>query len=227
MPFSIVRSNSRERFTEVLINLAFIESNEGSGEPSTEIKILRGLFYVHLYSALEKAINETIEQTILLVKQDNVKNKHYLRIFNVISLNPRMQSFKSCRSKDYFSRSTQIFECLDSDESFDLSNTIFSDALMNIWAKTIEVTIDSFGAQPINIQPRARLTIDEVVDKRNAVAHGRESPVTIGERHRSDTLRTKTQEIQLVVEQFISIFEDYIINKAYINPAHLNEYNQA
>src|SRR5690606_14104426 len=108
MPFSFVRASSRERFTEVFINLAFIEANEGLGETSVEVKILRGLFYVHLYSALEKAVNETIEQTILLVKEDGVKNKHYENAFNVISLNSKMQSFKQCSNKNYFSKSAEV-----------------------------------------------------------------------------------------------------------------------
>lgn len=227
MSFSIVRSNARERFSEVFVYLAFIESNEESSAASIEVKILRGLFYVHLYSALEKAINETIEQTILLVKQDGVKNKHYKNIFNVISLNSKMQAFKSCRNKRYFSKSADVFESLESEESYDLNDTVFSENLQNIWYKTIQETIRSFGATSISVEPRVRLTIDELVEKRNAVAHGRQTPVSVGERHRVDVLRTKAQEIQLVVEQFISTFEDYVRNKKYIDPLYLEDYLQA
>lgn len=227
MPFSIVRSNSRERFSEVLVNLAFIELQEGDGAASIEVKILRGLFYVHLYSALEKAVNETIEQTILLVKNESVKNKHYENSFNVISLNSKMQGFKQCSYKNYFSKSAEVFESLVSEDSFDLNNTLFSENLQNIWYKTLQETVRSFGANQISIDPRVRLTIDEVVEKRNAVAHGRETPVSVGERHRADILRTKTQEIQLVVEQFISTFEEYMLNKKYINPIYLHEYHRA
>lgn len=227
MPFSIVRSNIRERFGEVFVYLAFIESNEESSASSIEVKILRGLFYVHLYSALEKAVNETIEQTILLVKQDGVKNKHYKNIFNVISLNSKMQAFKQCRNKSYFSKSADVFEGLGSEESYELNDTVFSENLQNIWYKTIQETIRSFGAAPISVEPRVRLTIDELVEKRNAVAHGRETPVSVGERHRVEVLRTKAQEIQLVVEQFISTFEGYIRNKKYIDPLYLDDYLQA
>lgn len=227
MPFSIIRSDSRERFSEVLVNLAFIESNELRDAASIEVKILRGLFYVHLYSALEKAINETIEQTILLIKSDSVKNKHYENSFNVISLNSKMQGFKQCNYKSYFLKSAEVFESLGSENVFDLNNTLFSENLQNIWYKTLQETIRSFGATQISIEPRVILTIDEVVDKRNAVAHGRETPVSVGERHRAEVLRTKTQEIQLVVEQFISTFEDYVIKKKYINPLYLHEYHRA
>lgn len=227
MPFSIVRSNSRERFSEVLVNLAFIESTEADSATSVEVRILRGLFYVHLYSALEKVVNETIEQTILLVKSESVQNKHYENSFNVISLNSKMQGFKQCSYKNYFTKSIEVFESLGAEDSFDLNNTLFSENLQNIWYNTLQETVRSFGANPISIDPRVRLTIDEVVEKRNAVAHGRETPVSVGERHRANILRTKTQEIQLVVEQFISTFEEYVLNKKYINPLYLHEYQHA
>jgi hypothetical protein len=227
MPFRIIRSNSRERFSEVLVNLAFIESIESDAEASKEVRILRGLFYVHLYSALENVVNETIEQTILLVKSERVKNKHYENSFNVISLNSKMQGFKNCSNKNYFSKSAEVFESLGSDDNFDLNNTLFSDNLQNIWYKTLQETIRSFGATPITVDLRIKLTIDEVVEKRNAVAHGRETPLSVGERHRTDALRAKTQDIQLVVEEFLGTFEDYVLSKKYINPLYLNEYHRA
>lgn len=225
MTFDIVRANSRERFSEVQINLNYIESIEPAGEATPEVKVLRGLYYVHLYSALEKALNETIEQAILLIKSKNIKNLHFATPFNVISLNSKMQSFKQCGYKDYFDKSSEVFESINSEEVFDISNTIFSQNLQNVWFKTIQNTIRSFGAAPIQVEPRVKLTIDEVVDKRNAVAHGRETPTVIGERHRANVLRTKTQEIQLVIEQVISTFEDYIANYEFLKATYVQEYS--
>lgn len=224
MTFDIVRANSRERFSEVQINLNHIESIEPDGEATPEVKIMRGLYYVHLYSALEKALNETIEQTILIIKSKSIKNLHFSTPFNVISLNSKMQSFKQCGYKEYFDRSSEVFESVDSENVFDISNTIFSQNLQNVWYKTIQDTIRSFGATPIQVEPRVKLTIDEIVDKRNAVAHGRETPIVIGERHRSNVLRTKTQEIQMVIEQVISTFEEYIENYEFLKSSYVQEY---
>lgn len=226
MSFSIVRANSRERFVEVFVNLSYIESIEPEGEAPLEVKILRGLYYVHLYSALEKAVNETVEQVILLIKSEKVKNKHFMLPFNVISLNTKMQSFKQCSYKDYFKKSAEVFMSMNSEDLFDVSDTVFSQNLQNVWYKTIKETIQSFGANDILVEQRVMHTIDEVVEKRNAVAHGRETPVSVGERHRSNVLRIKTQEIQLVVEQIIETFEDYISNKKYLNPNYIQQYQE-
>lgn len=210
MPFSITKSNSRERFSEVYMNLSYIESIEPDDEQPPHVKVLRGLYYVHLYSALEKVVNETIEQTIILIKNKRIKNKHYKTAFNVISLNAKMQGFKACGYKDYFLKSSEIFDSLVSDDVFEISNTIFSSNLQNVWFKTIQDTVRSFGAKPLQVEPRVTFTVDEVVDRRNAVAHGRQTPISVGERFRCDVLRKKTQEIQLVADLFVATFEEYI-----------------
>ncbi|MDH0349080.1 MAE_28990/MAE_18760 family HEPN-like nuclease [Aeromonas dhakensis] len=224
MPLSIVRSNSRGLFNEVLVNLSFIESMEPQGEAPITIKILRGLFYVHLYSALEKAVNETVDQVILIIKNNTVKNKHFTMHLNIITLHSKMQSFKECGYKEYFKKSYDIFNSIDSEESFEIIETVFSSSLQNVWFNTIQEIIDSFGAEKMTIHPRVRYTIDEIVEKRNAVAHGRESPTSVGERHRCEILRKKTQEIQLFVEEFISTFENYITDKKYLKPDFIDQY---
>ena len=200
----------RRRFVEVLANLNFIASIEPDDDSPLHIKILRGQYYVHLYGALEKTINETVEHTLLVINAKNVCNHHFKTGFNAISLHPKMQGFKTSGFKDYFNRSAEIFSLIDSNSVLDINNTIFSNALQNVWHSTIQETLQCFGIQEVNFSPRVRATIDEIVENRNAVAHGRETPSTIGERHRVDVLRVKTNEIRDVAEKIIDIFEAYI-----------------
>lgn len=227
MPFSTLRTKARERFSEVLLYLTHIESSEPRNPTevtSPIVKIQRGLFYVHLYSVLEKTINEVVEHAILSIKSKNIQNRHFETVLNVISLNPKMQAFKSCGYRDYINRSISVFTCIDSDNCYELNNTIFSQNLQNMWFETIQKLLASFGIPPLDIEPRVRYTIDEVTDKRNAVAHGRETPLTIGETHKANVLRIKTNEIQLAANMVIDLFEDYIINQNYIRSEYRHIY---
>ena len=217
MPFSTVKRKCRERFSEVLINLSHIESiepNELTEEAPAYVKIQRGLYYVHLYSAFEKTVNEVVETALSIIESKGVKNKHFETTFNVISLNSKMQSFKSCGYKDYFNKSADVFKGIGSNESFEISNTIFSQNLQNVWFETIQQVLDSFGIS--RIDPVFKPIVNEVVNKRNAVAHGRETPKAVGERHRANVLREKTEKIQLIADIFIDSFETYISDLAYI-----------
>ena len=227
MPLEAVKSNSRSRFSEVLINISYIESIEPR-EPHiatpAQVKILRGMFYVHLYAALEKSINEVVEQTLILVNSKNIPNKHYTTSFNTISLNSHMQAFKSVGYKGYINKSVEVFQAIEADNSFDITNTLLSTSLQNIWHETIQQTLSCFGIPAIEFEPRVRLTIDEIVEKRNAVAHGREMPTTIGERHRSKVLRQKMQEIQQVVDLVITEFEVFITDLKFVKKEYAEQY---
>lgn len=227
MPLKAVKSNSRSRFSEVLINLSYIESIEPRDlhtETPTQVKILRGMFYVHLYAALERSINEVVEQTLILINSKNIPNRHYTTSFNTISLNAHMQAFKSVGYKGYIAKSIEVFQAIEAENSFDITNTLLSTSLQNIWHETIQQTLACFGIQAIDFEPRVRLTIDEIVEKRNAVAHGREMPTTIGERHRSKVLRQKMQEIQQVVDLVISAFEVFITDLKFVKEEYVERY---
>lgn len=227
MLFEVVKRNSRGRFSEVFVNLAYIESLEPRNpqeETPIQAKILRGLYYVHLYAAFEKTINEVVEQTLILIGTKNVINRHYATPFNTISLNHKMQAFKDSGYKGYIAKSIDVFRAIDSDESFVITNTLLATSLQNVWHKTIQETLACFGIATINFEPRVRLTIDEIVEKRNAVAHGREMPAKVGESHRSNVLRQKTQEMQQVVDLVISAFEVFISDRSYLKTEYSNEY---
>jgi hypothetical protein len=182
------------------------------------------MYYVHLYAAMERAVNETVEQTILLIKNQAVLNRHYKTEFNAVSLHSKMQGFKTSGYKDFFSRSAEVFCAVDAEEAFDLHNTMFSSNLQNVWYETLQQTLKCFGVPGFHLESRVRFTVDEIVEKRNAVAHGRESPVTVGERHRCEVLRQKTQEIQTAVDLFVDTFETYITQKLYIKDHYRPNY---
>ena len=99
MSFSIVRNNARARFNENQIYLSYITSLEPSmiTDPiSLELKIMKGLFQVHLYASLEKTLNELIENTLVHIASNGIKNVHFSVPFNTISLVDKLKSFKDC-----------------------------------------------------------------------------------------------------------------------------------
>lgn len=221
MSFTNVKSLTSTRFSEVQLFLNYIKSQE-PGNPTDptpiEVKIMRGLFYVHLYSTLEKSINEVVQKTLLLINAQNVKNNHFTLAFNTISVLDKLKSLKDCSHKNFVDKSVQLFDEVGSRNIRTINETAFSNNLQNVWMNTIEEILSAFGIKNIEIQARQKATIDEIVDKRNAVAHGRESASYVGERHRTDILRTKLDIAQNFTIQIIDTFDEYIENKKYLKP---------
>ena len=221
MSYQPVRDRARQNFNEVLQYLNYITSQEPDNitfVTPIEIKIMRGLFYVHLYAALEKTVNDIVQQTLIKVSSHNVKHNHYTIPFNAISLMNRLRSFKDSSYNIFIQKSTEIFEDMTCSRVSTINETAFSNNLQNVWIRTIDEVRKAFGMAPFALEPRVKATVDEVVDKRNAVAHGRENASTIGERHKTDVLRVKMDIVTNFTYQLIDEFETYYTGRYFLKP---------
>lgn len=219
MSFSNIRNNTRTRFSEVQTYLNHLSSLEPVNVTETvplEFNIMKGLFHVHLYAALEKAVNELIEHTLIHIKAQRVKQNHYSIPFNTISLVDKLKSFKACGYRSFFEKAIDIFSEMTSSNVQSLNEAVFANQLQNVWTATIIEVTKAFGITNFKIEPRVKATIDELVEKRNAVAHGRESAVAVGERFRIDVIRVKMDIIINFTYQLIDVFEDYYTTKKFI-----------
>lgn len=227
MSFTSVKNQNSSRFNEVQLLLNYITSLEPTlpTDPTpSEVKILRGLFYVHLYAALEKSMNDVVQKTILLINSKNIKNRHYTLAFNSISVFDKIQSLKESGYKKVIERTIQLFAEVGSANVRNLNETTFSKRLQNVWIDTIEEVMLAFGMPPLVLTARERATIDEIVDKRNAVAHGGESASYVGERHRAAVLRVKLQIAQDFMINVIDRFEEFYDNKKFLKPVMKKHY---
>lgn len=227
MNFAVVRNETRDRYNEVLILLNHISSLEPSVPtdlPSAEVKILRGLAFVHIYAAFEKSINELVQKTLIGVSALNVQNNHCILPFSAISANNRLRSFKDCSYRSFYPKASELFDAITSKDTVIIQETIFSNDLQNVWYKTIVEVRKTFGMKPLILNPRVRATVDEVVDKRNAIAHGRETTIVVGSNFDSTQIRDKLTIVQEFNDLLIDEFESYLINRRFIKSAVRKKY---
>lgn len=185
---------------------------------------MRGLFYVHLYAAIEKTLNELVEDVLLTIKNKNVKNKDLKIHVNVISLHPKLLSFKDCSSKNFLERAKTIFLGTVSEDIYPINETMMGMYMQNIHYSTLQNISILFELSEFNSNPLDKLLIDEIVDKRNAVAHGREQASYIGQLFNTQQLRNKMMTAQQIIFSYIDIFDNYIASKDYIRDSLRTNY---
>lgn len=220
MTFASARRIAAERFNESLIYLNYISALEPNpGEPvGQEIKVMKGLFLVHLYGALEKSTTDTVQLLLTSIKSLQPKNADVILPFNVISMARHWKSIKDTKYKGAFLQMQDFFSALESNSFHGIDETLFSALLMNIWAKTIDEVVGALGISGFNLTVSDRALIDELVDKRNAVAHGRESAASVGEKYRCDELRKRLNDIQTLMTTFIDRLEVYFEQREFLQP---------
>ncbi|KAF0568714.1 hypothetical protein FQV37_772 [Psychrobacter nivimaris] len=227
MTFDSIRRKNNSRFNEVQVYLNFITSLEPQspqGTTSNEVKIMRGLFYVHLYAVIEKSVNEMVETTISIINSSRVQSNHFTLEFNTIAKINKIQAIKDCSNKKMLIKSADLFEEINSTRVVEINETSFSMKLQNIWADTIEEILTSFGIKNFRLETEEKVAVNEIVDNRNKVAHGRETAVKIGERHRADALRRRLNTAQLLISKVLDSLEDFYTRKAYIKPVARRRY---
>lgn len=120
--------------------------------------------------------------------------------------------------------SIDLFIKTGSNDVIKLNETTFSNSLQNIWIKTLEESLRALGIESPNLEISEKVTVNEIVDKRNAVAHGRDSAAAIGEKFRADVLRKKMDTITTVTQKIIDVTELNFTNKKYIKPPYKRLY---
>jgi hypothetical protein len=221
MPFSGVKNRTSERFNEVQIFLNYISSLEtdSSSVIPLELKIMKGLFYVHLYSAFEKSINEVIETCLLLIASKNVRFKHFSPTLLSIALSDKVKSLVDSNHQSSMTKSAEIFEASISQNIANINETALSNKLQNVWVKTINEVVKILGMEEVMISAQMKITINEIVDKRNAVAHGRDSAASIGERFRANELRDRLNLVSSATHIIIDSIEVHCEKMRYIKPS--------
>jgi hypothetical protein len=220
MTFSSARGIASARLNESLVYLNYISSIEPSaGVPvAVDYKVMKGLFFVLLYGALEKSATESIQLLLVQIKSLEPKNEHVTTPFNVVSMARKWKSIKDKGYKGAFSQMTDFFSALESNDYLGIDETLFSDLMQNVWANTIDEVVGAFGMSGFTLTIAERVLVDELVNNRNAIAHGRESAASVGERYRCDELRRRHGDIQALINNFIDRLETYFNTREFVRP---------
>lgn len=236
MPLNRNRQKAAALFNVVTSNLFHLEAEERKlndanlqddvNKPNPVIhKIQKGLYFVHLYSAFEKSVNDLVVRTLAVIESKEVKHKHYSLTFNTVAMDAKLMSYKSAGKDRVLGCAVSIFETMGLDEHTRLNESMFAAKLQNVWFDTAQLTLMSFGITPLQ-DPNGSLkvAIDEVVDKRNAVAHGRMTADVVGSFQRCNVLQERTVAIQTVLASITDKLEDFLNDKKYIAESYRDLY---
>ncbi|MBU2018503.1 MAG: hypothetical protein KJ941_02550 [Bacteroidetes bacterium] len=220
MPYSVLKAEVASRFLEVGHLLNSIKSIEDSHSapaiPPVEYRILKGLFYVHLYACIEFSINKSVIHTLTLIKSRNVRYQHFENKFYTVALFSNVQSVRDCKSKSILDKSADLFNNTESMDISKFDETLLSQYLQNIWGKSFNQITKTLGASTFSIAPRDYKIFDEIVENRNKVAHGRDSAVNIGSSPTYSDLKSKFDTVIDVINRYIYHLETFYSNKEFI-----------
>ncbi|MFQ2325571.1 MAE_28990/MAE_18760 family HEPN-like nuclease [Aeromonas dhakensis] len=227
--FSSQRQSSTTRLIEVRDLLAELKKMEDIPPTPDLLHVvgIRGLLIVNLYACLEFSVNQAVERTLIIVDSLCVPYAHMTHKFHTVSMSDAFKSIKDSGAKKTWECRIKFIEKLFSSQPCHVNSSTFSLDLQNVWPNTLKELLSCFGIDKPHL-PNVMYAghIDDIVNKRNAVAHGRESPQIIGRSQRCLELEAKWHIISETCEHIISVFDEYVNNLEFIIPSMRGKYSK-
>lgn len=206
----ISRSIIDQRFFEVRVFISHIKTIESQETPPTDedyVKIMRGLFYVHLYGAFEKSINLATSAFINALTSLGIKLCDATHSFLPMALDSKFKSLENTNGATWRKR-IELMQLPTTNEVANINDSIFSQQLQNAWPETIYSIMNYMGIGIAQFESNDILAMKEVVEFRNQVAHGRNSPLVLGTGKKSDLLEKRFISATNMINTYINHLEN-------------------
>lgn len=218
MSFENAQIEIRDRFSESNSLLAFLRANGPAPlQPASEnFKSLKGLWLVSIYSAVEKSVNSVMESALEVISSHNNKSIDCIPSLHSIFHFGGIQSVRGCGRERIFDKSVSLFETTHSETVMKVIDNPLADSLQNVDATTISWLLGLFGAPNISVPAPSIGRVNALRERRNAVAHGRESASKVGERYTIQELENIYNASDEIITAFFLILSDYCTNQRYL-----------
>jgi hypothetical protein len=215
MPFSASISPAiTTRFVEVQELLSFIERGEKAppARDPTEIRLMRGLFYVHLYGAFEFSVNRIIVGAAQAINQAQVPHSNVSHALGTLVLDRNFNSLSQTGRQ--WPKRLELIQLRISDTVARIDDG--SVDMQNIWLHSLEQIFQIFGvSKPVMFDVTKTGYIREVVEARNKIAHGQDSPLVYGSTKRCAELQIVHDAIRTEAFYILDCFNDYVEAQSY------------
>ncbi len=213
-----IEKDSDIRIREVSFFLKAIKRLENeSGYSPIEIKAMKGLFFVHLYGVLEFTIVNSVTFLLQKIREDKYNIHQFKPTMLSIVLDSECKSLASSGVKKKWERRWTLFEKIFSSEEATINDTVIPADGMNFKYPQLESIKKALCiGDPIIPEKRLIGKLEELAENRNAIAHGRESPVAIGSRYTVRDLGKRLNDIDLLRSHIITVFKSHYSKKSFL-----------
>lgn len=228
----IAREGTNDRLSEARLLYSSIKNLElldGEPQPVTPMSLtLRGLIFVSLYGAIEYAVTQGVQAFINHLCGLSVETKHLEQSLYSIALDSQLKSARDGSEKKKWEARRDIFSHQFSSSLCDIPDTVFGTYLHNVYPKTILEIFLCFGiTKPATQHPSEIGYFKEITEKRNAVAHGRESASEAGRSLSLNELEIRLSAVYSICSHFLDILEEQALEVKFVKARYRAAYRNA
>lgn len=186
----------------------------------------KGLFLVVLYAAFEFTVTRIVSDMANYVSGRSIPCEHIDRSMLPLALDPQFKSVATpAKRSAKWEKRTALVGRIGSSSTVRLHDESLTEELGNVWPNALRQIFQAFGlsSSPFH-SSAAQQYIHDLVDRRNAIAHGRESAVDIGQAYSSPMLERLFEELEKSKDHLFAEFDNFLSAKSYVDSAHRAAY---
>lgn len=221
MTFVGAQNEMRERFAESASLLGHVrqQSPEVLAPLDSVQKSLRGLWLVSLYAAFERSANAIVEAAIQEVGSHGSRSIDCVPPIHSIIHFSKIQAVKDCGSAKVFDRSVNLFDAAFSEDKLKSFENPLAERMQNVGGDTLEWLAGLFGVSGFLVAPPDRGRLNSLRERRNAVAHGRDSASEVGQRYTLDELTNLYNSADAASTAFFLAMREHCSQRLYLRAA--------
>jgi hypothetical protein len=209
-----VEAETTGRLVEVQSYLRFLRSihrvsRSSVGQPG--FAAAKGFFFVHLYGVYENTVTSSLREALRIINRSNV---------SMVECKPSLLSLaldSECEALSFSGRSTTwnkriaIFERARSEDAIEINEALVPTDGRNFQFGQLQSIWAAFAIQhPVLPDMRLKGLLEELVEKRNAIAHGRETASAVGRRFTVQDLESRYRAMNRLCTHVVSTFDEYL-----------------
>ena len=209
--FATVSAGIADRHLSSQRTVALIKSLEETSNV-TLASACKGLAFVQLYATYEYSVRSAVQATLIALSAAGVEMRTLRRELLALILDSHWDSTSSSGRGRVWDSRMALIASIDSDE---LTSTVRDDLfpsdgshyriqqLRTIW-KIFSVSV------PVVSKPHLIGRIEELVENRNAISHGRRTPEEVGGRYSWQEIASRVNDTDAIASHVVSSLESHV-----------------
>jgi hypothetical protein len=215
-----VSSEATARLIDVRLYLSLLRSiarttRSPSVKPS--FSAAKGLFFVYLYGVYEYVLTAALREVLRSINSEGIRVLDCQPVLLSMALDAECESLSFSGRNTAWERRRILFQRVRSAEPVVINESLIPTDGRNLQVLQLQSIWDTLAIKdPVLPDMRLRGRLEEVVQKRNAIAHGREAPSYVGGRFTLQELQARYRSMDRICSHLIATFQKYLEEKQYL-----------
>lgn len=213
MILGLTSSRCNARLIEIRQFLQMLRSVEVTDwkNRTGQLRVMKGLFFVHLYGTLEFAVLQSVRESIGHLNSRGLMFKDLRPELLGLGLNAQCDSLGDVGPSKKWEKRHELFKHVNASLPVTFDDSVVLTSGRNVDGTELDSIWTAFGlSTPSTPSPSARQRLTTLVQNRNSIAHGNESPGQVGGRYSVNDLNIYLSDIDLTITHIVLSLEKYL-----------------